>query len=321
MEKQVINLIKIAISIAFFIANPVSAMVDEEATEPSTRALNARKVFGGCLSNLESIEKDYEEYFRFNADRIDPLDSLETIIIKMMYSNKVLEPRDWEVLYFSLWSLVNVWGIEQMTEKYGTFIQILKDHWPLFDPTFATPITEFGFFPNENAKVIRKVTEEHTVLIFGASESNQYSDIPSIYRVNILKDLDPDLLADMNNPMQLQFLPYKHFETIQVENIPYVDFFNSSFFQSVLRVLKDDGEFLIPCNSAPFLEDPAKFIEQKFDLPYKIPPSENYFGINEEDFFIKNGFTGVRNYRFYYLTDEPNESLFWVLKKTQVTKN
>ena len=320
MEKQVINLIRIAIFTAFFIANPVSAMVDEEATEPSTRALNARNVFDGCLPNLKSIEREYEEYFRFNADHIDPLDSLETNIIKMIHSNKILEPRDWEVIYFSLWSLVNVWSLEKMTEKYGNLIQILKDNWPQFDSTFATPITEFGFFPNENAKVMRDVTEKHTVLIFGASEPTLYSD-KSIYRVNILENLDPDLLADMNNPAQLKPLPDRHFETIQVENIPYADFFNSSFFESVLRVLKDDGEFLIPCNSAPFLEDPATTIEQQFSLPYKIPPSKNYFGINEEDVFFKNGFNGVRNYRFYYLADEPNESLFWVLKKAVDAKN
>lgn len=308
-------MIKIAISIAFFIANPVFAMNDEDTiVAPSEQAHNARKVFGGCLPNLENLENNFEEYFTLNSSPIDPLDSLETKIVKMMHANKDLESRDWELLYFSLWSLVNVWGIEQITEKYGNLLQILQNHWLLFDPTFTTPITEFGFFPNDVAKVVTKVTKTHTILIFGASAPTQYSN-KSIYRVNILKRLDPDLLADMNNPTQLRFLPNEHFDVIQVENIPYVDFFNSYFFQSVLRVLKDDGEFLIPCNTAPFFEDPAALIEERLCLPYKIPPSKNYFGIDVEKFFIRNGFKGSREHRSYFLKDSPNVALFWILKK------
>lgn len=282
-------------------------------SEQTNEQLRAKTVFKDFLPIHAAVTQKFEEYFRLNSELLEPLDDLGINITKMMHSNKVLGQRDWEIMYFSLWSLFNVKGIEFIQQQYGKTIEILKNHWPEFDPTFTRPITEFGFFPNEKVKVTNPVTNNHKIIIFGSSSPEKYSDVSKIYRVNIVEDVDPDLRADMNNHTQLQTVPNNHFEIIQIENVPLMDFFNPAFFQLVKRFLKDEGELLIPYNPYPFEAD--FFENRRQHIPYEIPPNQDYLGVKATDFFLKNGFDSTLEQRSFYLKESSQPIPFWVLKK------
>lgn len=201
----------------------------------------------------------------------------------------------YELVYFSLFSLVGVRGIAYVNEQYNDVITVLEENWLSFDQTFQTPATEGGVFANDRAQCIKELEPVHTTIVFGGG-LNRFHYLPSTYLVNIfstedhIKDVqthEPNnnsllahlrggthvhMIADMNNSEQLKSIPDKRFNRIYVEHVPPQDYWNPHFFNNAKRILKDDGSLYIDMYTTEEMK--------------KEPYSMRNFG----EFFEQNGF-------------------------------
>ena len=205
---------------------------------------------------------------------------------------EAMTQEQYELVYFSLFSLVGVRGIAYVNEHYNDVITVLEENWAAFDQTLQTPATEGGFFANDRAQCIKEIEPVHTTIVFGGG-LNRYRYSPSTYLVNIystedhIKDVQTHkpnnnrllaqlrrgthvhMVADMNNAEQLKNIPDKRFNRIYVEHVPPQDYWNPHFFNNAKRILKDDGSLYIDMYTTdemkkePYsIKNSGKFFEQ-----------------------------------------------------------
>ena len=326
---------------------PAAAVSAAAGVAPEDTRLS-HNIFKTELKIFEETKRAYEEVFgnvaQFHmafALPIDPEDPFSVKMVKLLYANRKVTKDDFESLYRSLWHTANIRGIDFVNEQYENIIKAMqanwglfdpamhplpptekadflgdsmRQNWPPFDPTFSTPITAWGFFADAQSRCVRPVRRDQTILIFGAVGADQYEE-PGIYRVNINKNDEPDLIADMNNPAQLALIPEKQFKIVWAENIPALDFYGPAFFKSAHRILQDDGQLLFRVDLVPFAKDAADNFAKKVresGVALAVFQQSDYFGINMQDFFLRHGFSSRQELRIpYCLVEQKWRQLEW----------
>ncbi len=157
--------------------------------------------------------------------------------------------RNWEYLYYSLWTERNFYGDAYVREKFGDIINLMASEGKIFDSSLTKPCTENGFFEESE---VRRPHSGQSVLIVGGGKSEgsltkeEEKTRPDVYySVNILKNQEPDLLADINVPTQIASLPSGSFNHIRTDHVPIECYWCDSFFRSANRLLKIGGELYI----------------------------------------------------------------------------
>lgn len=176
-----------------------------------------------------------------------PRELLEKLLYEARLSGlRHLLDRDWEFLYYKLWVERNFYGDSHVREGFGDIIDLMESEEKIFDPSLTRPCTEQGFF--KAAEVCRSYSGQSVLIVgggkaIGSSTGEEERRKPEVfYSVNIMKNQDPDLLADINVPGQIAFLPSKSFDRIRTDHVPVECYWCDSFFQSANRLLKIGGQ-------------------------------------------------------------------------------
>ena len=143
-------------------------------------------------------------------------------------------------------------GFEEVISSHPDLITFLRNKEDL-DPTFTKKVSYKTTWV-EDSEITKntEVTETHKTLMFGGISKSSYENPDNLYTVNVDKEVNPDLLADMNNLKQLELLPEKHFRVISVEYVPVDIYHNHDFFYIARKLLKDNGCLVL--NKSPNLD-------------------------------------------------------------------
>lgn len=173
----------------------------------------------------------------------DLLSFLQQAILEEFLYNNV---NTFHNLYIRLWSLSQIQGVEKIEERYKDIIRLLKDGNKMIDPDLAQiPLAGTDISSKVlTSEIINPLKDEQEIIIFGSGKS-YHKNQPQFFTVDISKDPQPDMIADMNNASHLSVLPERRFTAVYVEHIPGYIYLNKYFLSNAHRLLKEGGTLII----------------------------------------------------------------------------